>query len=311
MEKNLALHHQNPQETERYQAASHSTWISIFVNCLLTCGQIMVGWLACSQSLIADGVHSLSDLVADVVVLAANRQSKKAADDDHQYGHYRYENAASLALGVLLLAVGIGMLWTSIHKLQNPESIAQVQSIALWVAGAALISKELLFRYMLHVAQKIRSSLLIANAWHARSDAASSLIVAVGIIGNLLGYKLLDPIAALVVGVMIARMGYSFTWDSLHDLMDRATDTETETKIRQDLLATPGVAGLHDLKTRKMGDLIVVDVHLEIDGALSVRDGHDIAVAARKTVLAKHPVLNVMTHVDPVDLALVRNARTV
>lgn len=308
MGEDVDLNNQNPQETERYQAARNSTWISIFVNGLLTCGQIMVGLIASSQSLIADGVHSLSDLVADIVVLAANRQSKKAADEDHQYGHYRYENAASLALGVLLLAVGMGMLWTSVHKIQNPGSIAQVQWVALWVAGAALVCKELLFRYMLHVAKKIRSSLLVANAWHARSDAASSLIVAVGIMGNLLGFKLLDPIAALIVGMMIAKMGYSFTWDSLHDLMDRATDTETEAKIRQDLLATPGVAGVHDLKTRKMGDLIVVDVHLEIDGSLSVRDGHDIAVAARQTVLARHPVLNVMTHVDPVERPFARNA---
>ena len=141
--------------------------------------------------------------------------------------------------------------------------------------------------------------MLVANAWHARSDAASSLVVAIGIIGSLSGFKLLDPVAALVVGLIVTRMGYSFMSDSLHDLMDRAVDIETENSIKTTLLSTPGVEGIHDLKTRKMGDLVVVDVHLEIDGNLSVKVGHDIAVLARKSVLDNHHVLNVMTHVDP------------
>lgn len=134
---------------------------------------------------------------------------------------------------------------------------------------------------------------------HARSDAASSLVVAIGIIGSLSGFKLLDPVAALVVGLIVTRMGYSFMSDSLHDLMDRAVDIETENSIKTTLLSTHGVEGIHDLKTRKMGDLVVVDVHLEIDGDLSVKVGHDIAVLARKSVLDNHHVLNVMTHVDP------------
>lgn len=167
------------------------------------------------------------------------------------------------------------------------------------MALAALVIKELLFRYMLAVATRVKSTMLVANAWHARSDAASSLVVAIGIIGNLSGFKLLDPVAAMVVGLIVTRMGYSFMSDSLHDLMDRSVDIETENKIKTTLLSTPGVEGIHDLKTRKMGDLVVVDVHLEINGNLSVKVGHDIAVLARKSVLDNHHVLNVMTHVDP------------
>nr|WP_320150407.1 cation diffusion facilitator family transporter [uncultured Tolumonas sp.] len=212
-------------------------------------GQVLVGFISGSQGLIADGIHSLSDLVADFVVLLANHKSKKEADEDHPYGHYRYENAASLVLGALLLAVGVGMLWSAIHKIQHPETIAQVQIIALWVALAALVLKELLFRYMLAVAKRVRSSMLVANAWHARSDAASSLVVAIGIVGNLMGYALFDPLAALIVGLMVAKMGYSFMWDSLHDLMDRAADAETEAKIKETLLSAAGVSGIHDLKT--------------------------------------------------------------
>ena len=301
MQENKVLDDINNNSHERFRAARKSTWISVFVNCLLTLWQIVTGIFSGSQGLIADGIHSLSDLVADFVVLIANHKSKKDPDDDHHYGHHRYENGASLILGSILFIVGIGMLWSAANKIQHPEAIPQVHIIALWVALAALVFKELLFRYMLAVATRVKSSMLVANAWHARSDAASSLVVALGIIGNLLGFKFLDPVAALVVGLIVTKMGYSFMSDSLHDLMDRAVDIETEEKIKTTLLATDGVEAIHDLKTRKMGDLVIVDVHLEIDGHLSVKEGHDIAVAARNAVLNNHHVLNVMTHVDPLN----------
>ncbi len=291
---------ETPQDVaERTAATRRSTWVSVVVNLLLTSVQIVVGVLSKSQGLIADGIHSASDLVADFVVLLAAHHSGKDADQGHPYGHQRFENAASLALGLLLLVVGAGMLWSAVHKLQAPESIPSVHIAALWVALGALAAKELLFRYMLAVAKRLKSSMLVANAWHARSDAASSLVVAVGIVGNLLGVPMLDPIAALVVGLMVGRMGLHFSWDALHDLMDRAADEQEVEAIRATLLATPGVAGVHDVRTRKMGDLIVVDAHLEVDGDMTVEQGHDIAVAARRAVLQRHRVLNLMTHVDP------------
>ncbi len=284
---------------ERQAAAARSTWVSVAVNLLLTATQITVGIIAKSQGLIADGIHSLSDLVADFVVLFAGHHSKKDADIDHPYGHHRFETAASLALGLLLLAVGIAMLWSAFKKLEAPESVQQVHVMALWVAGAALIAKETLFRYMLAVAKRVKSSMLVANAWHARSDAASSLVVGIGIIGNLAGYPILDPIAALIVGFMVSRMGWSFGWDALHDLMDRAVDEQEVGAIRITLNETPGVSGVHDVRTRKMGDMIVVDAHIEVDGSISVEAGHDIAVEARNRVMQRHRVLNLMTHVDP------------
>jgi cation diffusion facilitator family transporter len=285
---------------DRDAATKRSTWVSVVVNIGLTIAQVSAGLLSGSQGLIADGVHSLSDLVADFVVLFAAHHSQKAPDADHQYGHQRYENAASLVLGGLLLAVGVGMVGSAAHKLQTPESIPTVHAVALWVALGALLAKEVLFRYMLRVAERVRSSMLVANAWHARSDAASSLVVAVGIGGNLAGFALLDPIAALIVGFMVARMGWSFTWRALHDLTDRAATQEQIAGIAADILATPGVLGLHELKTRKTGDMILADVHLEIDGSLSVAEGHDIARQARLNVMGRHPVLYLMTHVDPV-----------
>jgi cation diffusion facilitator family transporter len=299
--QDLADDGEDPDHTpeERAAAASRSTWVSVGVNLVLTVCQILVGISAKSQGLIADGIHSLSDLVADFVVLFANRHSQKDADEDHPYGHQRFETAASLVLGTLLLAVGVGMLWSVFRKLEAPETVETVHIVALWVAGGALAAKELLFRYMLGVAKRVKSSMLVANAWHARSDAASSLVVGVGIIGNLAGYPILDPIAALIVGFMVARMGWSFSWDALHDLMDRSVDDKEVQAIRATLLETPGVSGVHDVRTRKMGDMIVVDAHLEVDGSISVEAGHDIAVVARQRVLQRHRVINLMTHIDP------------
>jgi cation diffusion facilitator family transporter len=280
-------------------AAARSTWVSVGVNLVLSTAQISVGVVSKSQGLVADGIHSLSDLVADFVVLLAGHHSKKDADTDHPYGHQRFETAASLVLGALLLAVGVGMLWSAVRKLEEPDLVPQVHIAALWVVGGALMAKETLFRYMLAVAKRVKSSMLVANAWHARSDAASSLVVGIGIVGNLAGYPILDPIAALIVGFMVARMGWSFGWDALHDLMDRAVDEAEVEAIRRTLIETPGVSDVHDVRTRKMGDMIVVDAHLEVDAAISVEAGHDIAVEARQRVLQRHRVLNLMTHVDP------------
>lgn len=282
------------------RAAHRSLLVSVAVNVVLTIMQLLTGLWAGSQALVADALHSLSDLIADFVALLARKHSHKAPDADHQYGHQRYETAASLALGLLLLGAGCSMLLSAGNKLTGETPLAPVHQAALYAALFTLASKELLFRYMLKIATEVRSSMLVANAWHARADAASSLVVAIGIVGNLAGYTWLDPLAAALVGFMVGRTGWQFAWDALNDLMDRAADEETVTAIRTTLQATPGVQGLHDMRTRRMGDQILVDVHLEIDGELSVYQGHDIAASARARVMAAHPVLDVMTHIDPV-----------
>jgi cation diffusion facilitator family transporter len=293
-------HEDSPHSRAELAAAgARSTWVSVSVNLLLSTTQIAVGIVSKSQGLIADGIHSLSDLVSDFIVLFVGHHSRKDADDEHPYGHQRFETAASLALGGLLLAVGAGMLWAAAAKLQTPESVPTVHTVALWVAGGALVAKELLFRYLLVVAKRVKSSMLVANAWHARSDAASSLVVGVGIVGNLAGYPILDPIAAAIVGFMVSKMGWSFGWDALRDLMDRSVDEQEVEAIRQTLAETPGIRGVHDLRTRKMGDMIVVDAHIEVDAKLTIEDGHEITVAARDRVLRRHRVLTLMTHLDP------------
>ena len=284
---------------QRISATQRSTWTSVVVNIFLTIIQIITGIFAQSQALIADGIHSMSDLIADFVVLFASHHGQKDADEDHPYGHYRYETAATFILGGLLLAVGIGMLWSAGNKLLNPSTIAPIHIIALWVALITLFAKEFLFRYMLKIAKSVKSSMLVANAWHARSDAASSLVVALGIVGNLLGYSIFDPIAALIVGLMVMRMGWSFSWDALHDLMDRGADDLEVKAIQQTLLNAPGVEDVHDVRTRKMGDMLIVDAHIEVKADITVEEGHNIAVEARRQVLQRHRVLNLMTHIDP------------
>lgn len=284
--------------TEKQRAAHRSTLVSVVVNLALTLAQILTGLWAHSSGLVADGIHSLSDLLSDFVVLVANRYSHKAADQDHPYGHFRFETAASLMLGGLLLAVGAGMLWSAALKFEAPERIARVHLIALWAALLALVAKEALFRYMLAVARRVDSSMLVANAWHARSDAASSLVVAAGVAGNLLGMPLFDPLAAMVVGLMVGRMGWRFGYDAFQDLMDRGLAPEEVAALRATLVATEGVIDAHDIRTRKSGDLTIVDAHLLVDGRISVSEGHQITLRAHEHLRRRFALGDVTLHID-------------
>jgi len=298
MNENLTVFEQIDPNIKK-QVAKRSTLVSVVVNISLATVQIIVGFISHSSAIIADGVHSLTDLISDFVVLFANHHSSKSADEDHNYGHQRFENAASLFLGLSLLGVGIMMMWNAGYKIIFSTNKPIVQIQALWVALSALAIKEILFRYMLRVATKVRSSMLVANAWHARSDAASSFLVAVGIIGSLMGHPVFDILGALIVGLLIAKTGFTFSWNSLHDLMDRATSAHEVEKIKQLIISLPEVKGYHKLRTRKMGDAIFVDVHIELDGEMTVKQSHDIETQIRKKVSANLPVFDMMIHIDP------------
>jgi cation diffusion facilitator family transporter len=289
-------------DPKRHAMANRSTWVSVAVNSLLTAAQIVAGFMAHSQSLIADGMHSLSDLVCDFLVLIASHHSKNPADEGHPYGHGRVETAASFVLGAILVATGGTIMVTAAIKLQNIEQLPAVAPLALWVALIALLCKELLFRYMLGVGEKLRSPMLIANAWHARSDAASSLVVAVGIGANLMGFMYADSIAAILVGFMIVRMGIVFAWDAFQELIDAGLSLEEVDSIRQTLIDTQGVVSLHELRTRRMAHRALVDAHILVDPRISVSEGHSIAEHARERVLKSHQMVSeVLVHVDPED----------
>jgi len=291
----------SPQTTEeaRFREGQRITWISVAVNIVLTALQLAVGLVAHSQSLIADAMHTLSDIVSDGFVLFANRKGAEAADADHPYGHGRFETAASLVLGLLLAATGGGILVTAAGRLQDLGSAPPVGVAAMWAALFTLAAKEGLFRYMLAKAERLRSPMLVANAWHARADALSSLVVAAGIGGALLGVNFADAVAAIIVGAMIVRAGLKFAWEALRELIDTGLSSEEVAAIRNTIAMTPGVLGMHELRTRRMAHQVLVDAHVQVNPRISVSEGHRIAETARRRVLSGHPeVLDVLVHVD-------------
>jgi len=301
-----AHHHPSPAELsaelntpERLAAAQRATWVSVALNLLLTVAQLIVGWIAHSQSLIAHGLHSFSDLLSDFLVLWANHQGAHPADAAHPYGHARIETAATLVLGISLTLVGGGILLAGGQQLQNMTEVPPVEMLALWVALFTLAAKEGLFHYLKAVAERVRSAVMMANAWHTRADAASALVVAVGIGGSLLGWRFLDLLAAVLVGFMILKMGLEFAWGALRELVDTGLSEEDANAIRATLAQTPGVIDLHELRTRRMAHRVLVDVHLQVDGNITVFAGHAIGETARRRVLENHPeVLDVLVHLD-------------
>lgn len=290
----------NASIAERAVEAQHATWVSVVVNLLMTLLQLAVGWLAHSQSLVAHGLHSFSDLLSDFLVIYASRQSAQPADPEHPYGHARVETAATLLLGASLMLVGGGILWQSGMRLQHVEALVAVELSALWVAIGTVLAKEGLYRYLIRVAERQRSQLLTANALHTRADAASALVVVVGIGGALLGWPFLDLLAAALMGFMILRMGLELSWGALKELIDTGLDEAQVDAIRRTLRSTPGVRGLHELRTRRMAHQALVDAHVQVDARISVSEGHRIAEAARLRVLREHSeVLDVLVHIDP------------
>lgn len=290
------------QGAERYQAGQRATWISAALNTALTIAQLIVGWVANSQSLLAHGLHSFSDLLSDFLVLYANRKGADPADPEHPYGHARFETAATLILGLSLVGIGVGILLVAADKLQHAEAIAAVEMAALWVAIGTAAGKEALFHYLKRVAERLRSAMLMANAWHTRADAASALVVVIGIAGSLMGWRILDLVAAAIMGFMILHMGGKLAYEAIQELIDTGLPEETVESIRALLSSTPGVIGLHELRTRRMAHQALVDAHVQVDPRISVSEGHRIAEAARCRVLAAHPdVLDVLVHVDAED----------
>lgn len=287
---------------ERYRLAQRTTWVSALVNLLLTLMQVAVGWFAHSQSLIAHGLHSFSDLLSDFLVLFANREGSHPADEDHPYGHARVETAATLVLGVSLCAVGAGILWDAALRLQAVASVPAVEWAALWAAILTVVAKEALYRYLIRIANRLHSKLMAANAFHTRADAASALVVVVGVGGSLAGWRFLDLVAALLMGAMILKLGGGLAWGAMRELIDEGVANEEVARIKAALLTTPGVLGVHELRTRRMAQHVLVDVHVLVEPRISVSEGHYIAETARVAVLRSNPlILEVLVHIDPED----------
>ncbi|QKT03637.1 cation transporter [Ectothiorhodospiraceae bacterium 2226] len=286
----------------RYAAARRVTVVGGAVNLLLAAAKIVFGVIGNSAALVADGVHSLSDLISDAMVLLAAKHGSRAADAEHPYGHARIETAMTVGVGLLLIAVALGIMWDAARRLLDPALLLHPGLLALAVAVLSVLAKEALYHYTVRVARRIRSNLLRANAWHHRTDAISSVIVVLGVLGVMIGYPWLDAVAAVAVGLMIIKIGWHLAWHSLRELVDTGLDAARLDEIRQVMLDTPGVRALHQLRTRRMGAEALVDVHVLVDGRVSVSEGHQIGETVRARVIdAMEEVSDVTVHVDPED----------
>ncbi len=286
----------------RYREIRKVTLIGSAVDLSLGVVKLIVGFLANSQALIADGVHSLSDLATDFMVLFAAKHGSRDADEEHPYGHGRFETLATVALGIALMAVAAGIAWDAVDRLFNPEELLQPGMFALMVAAVSVGAKEWTYHYTMRLARKLKSNMLKANAWHSRSDAISSVVVVIGVAGTMAGLEYLDSVAAVLVGAMIAKIGWDLAWQSVHELVDTALEPERVNIIRQEILGVGGVRKLHMLRTRMMGGEALVDVHVIVDPKLSVSEGHFIGEMVRKHLIdGVDEVSDVMVHVDSED----------
>ncbi len=286
----------------RYKEARKVTLIGSVIDLLLGIAKIVAGYIGNSQALIADGIHSLSDLATDGVVLFAMKHGSREADEKHPYGHARIETLATIILGVALIGVATGIAWDAVLRLRHPELLMSPGWLALVVASISIVSKEAIYHYTLHVAKKWNSSLLRANAWHSRSDAISSVIVVIGVLGSMSGLYYLDAVAAIGVALMVAWIGGKLAWHSAQELIDTAMEPGQVTQIRGAIQSVDGVQALHMLRTRRMGDSGLVDVHILVDSRISVSEGHRISDAVREHIMRDvDAVTDVMVHIDPED----------
>lgn len=286
---------------DRYWQAKKATLIGALVNALLGIIKILGGFFFRSHALIADGVHSISDLLTDAMVLFASKYGSQVADDSHPYGHKRFETAATLLLSLLLILAGLGLSWDAIHALRQ-LNWSQPSPLTLPIAIFSIVANELLFHYTQRVGKRIQSALLLANAWHHRSDAASSIVVALGLAGSLAGFTYLDSVAAVIVGAMIIKMGLNYAWNSVKELVDTAVEPKILAKIVQIIGTYDGVQKIHQLRSRLMGGDIFIDVHILVSPKLSVSEGHFIAQQVHYALIHHFDrVRDVVVHVDPED----------
>ena len=299
-------HHSTPvdvqaQRRERGRETRKVALITGFINLLLSVAQMIVGVLANSAALIADGVHTLSDLLSDVLVWFAARHAAQAPDEDHPYGHGRFETAATLGLGILLAVAAAGIVWSGIERLFEDDRPVPGQ-VALVVAAIGIASKEALYWYTIAVARRLKSDMLRANAWHHRSDAISSIVVLIGVGGALLGYVYLDAIAAIIVGLMIIRIGWDLGFSALMELVDTALDEQQVNDAKRVIMAIDGVRSVHMLRTRRHGAEASADVHVQVPPRISVSEGHMISQTVEDRLIDKvESITDVTVHIDPED----------
>jgi cation diffusion facilitator family transporter len=273
------------------------TILGAVANSILVVLKAAAGLAGGSSVLVADAVHSLSDLATDVLVLVGLRVSAKPPDEDHPYGHGRFETLAMVVLAGVLLAAAAGIVWDASNRLAEPGTPA---TITLWVAALSVAVKETLFHVTLRVGRRHNSSLVIANAWHQRSDALSSVAAFAGILGARMGFPILDPAAAVVVAALIVKIAVQLLGQALREFTDAALERSILQELGAHIRRLPGVVSFHELRARRMGSRVLVDLHVEVEGSTTVSDGHQVAERVRQLVFQKQAgVSEVLVHVDP------------
>jgi len=293
---------QDRVHSPRYLEVRKVTVIGSVVDLVLGVAKLIAGWLAHSEALIADGIHSLSDLGTDIIVLYAAKHSHREADEDHPYGHGRIETLATVGLGIALILVSFGIAYDAVRRLNMPELLLEPGVFALTIAVLSVVAKEAIYHYTMRAARKLRSNMLMANAWHSRSDAISSIVVVIGVGGAMLGYSYLDAVAAIAVSVMIAKIGFDLVRASTRELIDTALEPEVTEAIRKEIFSVDGVRALHMLRSRRSGGDALIDVHIQVDPRISVSEGHQIGDTVRRRLLERiDEVTDVTVHIDPED----------
>lgn len=283
----------------------HVTWVGFWTNVGLSAFKILAGIFGRSSAMIADGIHSASDLLTDVVVLVVIGVSRRKADSSHSYGHGKIETFATFIIALLLGAVGIGIFIDGLERVIRSlggETLPRPGWIALGMAVVSIIAKEWLFRYTMSAARRIQSSALEANAWHHRSDALSSLATTVGIAGAMfLGvrWRILDPIAAMFVSVLIVVMAWRLASGAVKELVEASLPREVTDRMKHIIVNTPGVKSFHELRTRRNGNRMIVDVHIKVDPQLTIVEGHDIATEVEVRLRDAFSPISVNIHIEP------------
>lgn len=281
------------------------TWIGLAANAALTAIKVAVGVFSRSQTILADGLHSASDLVTDAAVLAGLRVSERPADEDHHYGHQRVTTLVTMFVGASLLAAALWIAITAVMTLVEPHDVNRPMLLPLWAAVISIPVKEWLYRITQRVGLRTSNDSLIANAWHHRSDAASSVAAAVGLAGIVIGgprWAFLDHVTAIVLSAFLVVTAVRFIAESAEELIDRAPAEATLEAIRGAVVATSGVRSYHALRARKLGGVVELDIHIQVDPNLSVRQGHDIASEVRSRIRACcGDVREAVVHIEPAD----------
>lgn len=274
--------------------------VSIILNIALSLLKLVAGIFGKSMAMLSDAVHSLSDVFGSIIVIIGVKISKKKEDSDHQYGHDRMECLASLALGAILFMTGVLLIYEGIKKIVSGASISTPGQIALIAAIVSILVKEGMYWYTKINANRINSDALKAEAWHHRSDALSSIGSLIGVAGAMLGLKILDPIMACIIGIVIIKVSYDIAKESVDKMVDKACDDDTVESLKKEVEKVQGVEHLDMLKTRMFGTKIYMEIEISVDGNMILKDAHDIAEQVHDNIEKNFEnVKHCTVHVNP------------